>query len=235
MGNGFLLPISHIGLSCIYNGDRLIPIRDVFLVPSLRNNLISIQQFFKDYNCLFLMDDVGFIVKDTNMGKTLLHGTPTSAHGGLYHVQGAPTSAALFAAISSRTSTTTWHKRLGLFSSSFLQLIINEHALPVSSKSHEHYGIFLTIGDSLYGCFGFLLMNINNQYLWIFSLQYKSDVLKNFLDFTKYIKLHLQFKVRCVQSDGGGQFNGSNFVNMFRSFGIAHTNHAHIHSSIWDY
>lgn len=83
VGNGSLLCISHIGWSSIFNGDGLIPTGNVLLVPSFHKNLLLIQQFSRDHNCIFLMDDVGFVVKAKNTGHTLPHGR---SHGGLYHV-----------------------------------------------------------------------------------------------------------------------------------------------------
>lgn len=53
VGNGDLLPISHVGEGVITNGDINIPLKNVLLVPNIRKSLLSVSQLTSDYPCYF--------------------------------------------------------------------------------------------------------------------------------------------------------------------------------------
>ncbi|KAH0679474.1 hypothetical protein KY284_020559 [Solanum tuberosum] len=68
VGNGDKLRITHVGNKHIGRNLRL---KDVFVVPNLKKNLISVSKFVKDNVCSLKFTDEGFIVKDKRT-KTIL-------------------------------------------------------------------------------------------------------------------------------------------------------------------
>ena len=105
VGNGCSLPIKNIGTSTFSNSLQL---RHVLHVPLLTKNLLSVQRFSSDNNYYFLLDDLGFSVKDKTIGRTLLSG-PSSF--GSYRASLPPPS--LPACLSAQVSSSLWHHRLG--------------------------------------------------------------------------------------------------------------------------
>lgn len=63
-GNGDKLPITHIGDK---NIEKNLHLKDIFVVPELRKNLISVSKLVTDNPCSLDFIDRGFIVKDKRM------------------------------------------------------------------------------------------------------------------------------------------------------------------------
>ena len=74
VGNGCCLPITHTSSSSISTPSSSLSLRNELCVPSLTKNLLSIQRFAFDNNCVFLLDSDEFYVKDKIIGKLLLRG-----------------------------------------------------------------------------------------------------------------------------------------------------------------
>jgi|GEM_PF-5174334 len=68
VGNGDKLRITYLGDKYIGRNLRL---KDVFVVPNLKKNLIYVSKFVKDNACSLKFIDEGFIVKDKRT-KTIL-------------------------------------------------------------------------------------------------------------------------------------------------------------------
>ena len=105
VGNGCSLPISHSGSTTLPNS---LQIKNILHVPCLTKNLLSIQNFSRDNNYYFILDDHGFCVKDKKTGQTLLNGP--SLHG-FYRAFLPPSSVP--ACLSAQTTPSLWHLRLG--------------------------------------------------------------------------------------------------------------------------
>lgn len=69
--NGDKLQITHIGDKNI--GQNLC-LRDFFIMPKLKKNLVSVSNFVKDNECSLEFSDEGFIVKDKNTRTILAKG-----------------------------------------------------------------------------------------------------------------------------------------------------------------
>ena len=64
VGNGNILPITHIGKATVGSGDSSIPLNDVLLVPDIKKDLLSISKLTFDYPLKFEFDGPGFVIKD---------------------------------------------------------------------------------------------------------------------------------------------------------------------------
>ncbi|KAJ0031730.1 hypothetical protein Pint_13506 [Pistacia integerrima] len=112
VGDGVSLPITHTGtieptLSSPYR------LSNVLVVPSIAKNLLSVSQFTKDNNCVFLFYPNYFFAISLHMGQTLLHG---KFDRGLYRVSPSKLvspSSILTASYTSPNKFNLWHHRLG--------------------------------------------------------------------------------------------------------------------------
>ena len=82
VGNGTSLPISHIGNSYL-STSKLLHLRNILLVPSIKKNLISISKFTIDNNVIVEFDAFCYYVKDKVTKRILVQG---HLHNGLYQL-----------------------------------------------------------------------------------------------------------------------------------------------------
>lgn len=71
IGNGASLHISHVGSSSISTPSARFHLSNLLHVPHISANLLSVNRFAHDNNCVFEFDASGFCVKDKAMGKML--------------------------------------------------------------------------------------------------------------------------------------------------------------------
>ena len=64
VGNGDILPITHIGKATVGSGDSSVPLNDVLLVPDIKKNFLSISKLTSDYPLKFEFNGLGFVIKD---------------------------------------------------------------------------------------------------------------------------------------------------------------------------
>lgn len=95
-------------------------LRHVLHVPQIATNLLSVNRFAEDNDCVFVFDSRGFYIQDRASGRMLFQGL---SNNGLY-----PFPTSLFsdprtpvALLGIKTSTEVWHRRLGHPASSTFQ------------------------------------------------------------------------------------------------------------------
>ncbi|KAG6756953.1 hypothetical protein POTOM_037252 [Populus tomentosa] len=120
VGNGDSLRISHIGNSSINLGNNSLSLKDILVVPQLKENLISIAKLIKDNNCVFACFSWGYVIKDLATGVILLKGPvkdnlyPIPAHALSTSLRTFSCNNATFVAhTANAASCSTWHRRLG--------------------------------------------------------------------------------------------------------------------------
>ncbi|KAG6761713.1 hypothetical protein POTOM_034943 [Populus tomentosa] len=126
VGNGASLSISHIGNSSINLGSKSLSLKDILVVPQLKENLISIAKLTKDNYCVFACFPWGFVIKDLATGVILLKGP---VKDNLYPIPAHALSAAFrklschsaIARTAKIAPCSTWHRRLGHPGSKILQ------------------------------------------------------------------------------------------------------------------
>lgn len=57
-----------------------------------------------------------------------------------------------------------------------------------------------------------------SRFTWIFPLKCKSDALKTFVEFKKLVENKIERKIKCLQSDMGGEYQG--FINFVKDQGV---------------
>uniref|UniRef100_A0A2N9J9Y4 Integrase catalytic domain-containing protein n=1 Tax=Fagus sylvatica TaxID=28930 RepID=A0A2N9J9Y4_FAGSY len=138
VGNGSTLQIANTGSTSLTAHNSTFKLNHVLHCPNVPINLLSIQKFCADNNCLFELTASSFVVKDIRTGQALLHG---HSRDGLYpiplHRFPSPKTSGLTAYLGLQTSTHIWHHRLGHPAMPIVQRILNNHKLPTTNSSDK--------------------------------------------------------------------------------------------------
>lgn len=134
VGNGQGLQITHTGSSVLHTPFSSFKFSKILHVPSITSNLLSVNRFTKDNDCLFIFDPNGFTIQDCQSGRTLFRGLSSN---GLYPFPvsaSSSNSSGSTAFLGERTSAGIWHCRLGhpSFESVRRRLL---HSLPLTGSS----------------------------------------------------------------------------------------------------
>uniref|UniRef100_A0A2N9FV57 Uncharacterized protein n=1 Tax=Fagus sylvatica TaxID=28930 RepID=A0A2N9FV57_FAGSY len=143
VGNGTALPIHHIGTTQLTAPSTSFILQNVLHVPTITNNLLSVQKFTSDTNTFIEFHPKLFNVKDQVTRRTLLQGP---SRNGLYPFP--PSVHRLFkrnvfnkrvasphAFIGTRVSIPVWHSRLGHPAFRLVSRIVSRFGLPRRSPS----------------------------------------------------------------------------------------------------
>lgn len=60
------------------------------------------------------------------------------------------------------------------------------------------------------------------RFVWIFPIFNKLEVFSTFVKFYKFVKVQFGFKIKSLQSDGGGEFISNAFKDFIASNGMTH-------------
>ncbi|PKU79142.1 Retrovirus-related Pol polyprotein from transposon TNT 1-94 [Dendrobium catenatum] len=110
LGDGRTVPIAHTGSGILPTPSRKLFLSNLLHLPSLSYNLLSISNLVKDNAISITFDENGFVFKDRKTNQVILSG-PCS-HG-MYKVSTADSPAQAIALQTFRTSSNSWHLRLG--------------------------------------------------------------------------------------------------------------------------
>lgn len=131
IGDGTGLPITHTGSVSLPSSRKSFKLDEVLCVPSIKKNLISVSQLCTSNKVSVEFFPQNFQVKDL-CTKDVLH--QGSIKDGVYEwPQNQHSSSPLLAFSTSKTSTSSWHQRLGHPSFSVLQHIIHSNELESSA------------------------------------------------------------------------------------------------------
>lgn len=129
IGNGDMLPITHIGTATISIGSDQISLSHVLYVPKLRQNLLSIGQLTRDNDCDIIFSNDGFSIINRSDGRVIARGNRA---GSLYQL--APTKQmALFSTRQQRVSPSTWHSRFGHCNMNIVHSLVKQGLLSITS------------------------------------------------------------------------------------------------------
>ncbi|KAF8391616.1 hypothetical protein HHK36_023922 [Tetracentron sinense] len=134
IGNGSSLAIHHIGHSTIHTPTSHFKMKNILHVPSVAKNLLFVNKFTKDNNCLFEFYPSHFSVKDIQTGKTLIQG-PSS--DGLYELRTSNAHPIGNKAALLHESLDSWHQRLGHPALRTTQSILQKLGLHFSSNNER--------------------------------------------------------------------------------------------------
>jgi hypothetical protein len=133
VGNGTGLTIESTGSSLIHTHTSSFELNNILHCPQASANLLSIQKFYLDNSCNFILTSSHYFVKDLRTHATLLEG---KSENGLYPLRfggtlpkGTKTFTAL---LGIRTTSLMWHFRLGHPSLDIVHWVVKDRHLFVS-------------------------------------------------------------------------------------------------------
>uniref|UniRef100_A0A2N9HBX8 Reverse transcriptase Ty1/copia-type domain-containing protein n=1 Tax=Fagus sylvatica TaxID=28930 RepID=A0A2N9HBX8_FAGSY len=152
VGNGTALPIHHIGTTQLTAPSTSFLLQNVLHVPTISNNLLSVQKFTSDTNTFLELHPNLFNVKDRVTRRTLLQGPsrnglypfPSSVHRLIKSNVLNKRAASPHAFIGTRVSIPVWHSRLGHPAFRIVSRIVSRFGLPNGSIERKHRHIVET-------------------------------------------------------------------------------------------
>lgn len=235
-GNGAALPIANTaqGLLPTPSSAGKLSLQNIFHVPNLSHNLLSINQLTLDNNCIISFDSYGYIIKDISTNQTLLQGP---SRNGLYPIS--ITKQHQHAALlTSSTNNILWHNRLGhphmhiqsAISNSNNSLsipsstlfctpckIAKSHKLPFSNSTKHSYKYFDLIHSDVWEPSPVLsiegykyyisFIDDSSRFIWVFPLHCKYETTTKFIEFTLMVQTQYNTNIKILRSDGGGEYN----------------------------
>lgn len=250
VGNGNTLSISHIGNSSFCFNNRCFHFNNVYHVPSISTNLLSVSKFCNDNKVYFEFHSSYFLVKDQQTGKPLLRGTNK---GGLYHFDDKQLPSAFISESShvQSESFSVWHHRLDHPRLKTVNKIVSNHSLSVDnkssifchackvSKSHKlsfspsstiYTEPLQLIVSDLWGPapvlsrngfrYYLLFMDACTRYTWVYPISYKSDAFSIFVQFKTQIENLTGKKIKMFQTDNGTEYK--QFTPYLQQHGVLH-------------
>jgi cAMP phosphodiesterase len=134
VGNRFSLPVTHIG-SC--SSTPTLQLKDVFVVPNLTKNLLSVSKLTNDFPLAVLFTDNKFIIQNLQTQKVVASGDRVD---GLYVLKrGHHVFSAIINKYNLCNSFDIWHAHLGHVSSQIISMFNKKgffYLLPLYCQIH---------------------------------------------------------------------------------------------------
>ncbi|GKE60862.1 ribonuclease H-like domain-containing protein [Tanacetum coccineum] len=220
VGDGHSIPVTNTGHSILPTPTRSLHLNNVLITPHIVKNLIYVRQFVRDNNCTIEFDAFGFSVKDFLTRRVLLRCDST---GDLYPVT-APSPIPHAFLVSQHTWHQRLGHPGGevlrrLVSSNFISC--NKEKPPVlchACQLGKHVRLpFVSSDTVISSCFdiihsdvwtspipslsGFkyyvLFLDHYSQFVWVYPLVNKSDVMSKFVLFRNYVRTQFKCEIKC--------------------------------------
>lgn len=246
MGNVDSLPISHTGNLPLSLGPSQFSLRNVFGVPNLTKNLLSVAKFTHDNLVFFVFAPTFYRIYDLQTGALLFQGP---CKDGLYPLTLSSPSTSPVPHAFVTTSSSTWHNCLGHPSSLVLsrlrphlgsQFQLNKEfctgcalskstQLPYSPNPNHatslfsivHSDVWMSSIPSVSGFRYYVLFTDDfSRYSWIYLMKRKYEVFTHFKTFTAMIHNIFHSSVKFLQSDNGTEYTNHAFTNFCTTHGI---------------
>ncbi|KAJ9542859.1 LOW QUALITY PROTEIN: hypothetical protein OSB04_029365 [Centaurea solstitialis] len=250
VGNGNLIPISHIGATQVNSNIQLL---DVLVVPQITKNLLSVRKLTFDFPVDILFSDEFFDIQNRQSGDVVARGTHKN---GLYVLeQGHSTFLAALRSKRLKASYELWHSRLGHVATDVISLLnklgqvsvtsilpkpfvcslchlAKSKRLPFSVNEKRSSSVLDLIHCNLWGpapvvsANGFryyaIFVDDFSRFVWFYPLQLKSDFYKVLLHFSTFVKTQFERQIKVFQSDGGTEFTNNKVKTFFSDNDILH-------------
>ncbi|GKC29598.1 ribonuclease H-like domain-containing protein [Tanacetum coccineum] len=215
--DGHSIPVTNIGHSILPTPLKYLRLNNVIITPHIVKNLISVRQFVRYNDCTIEFDSFGFYVKDFMMRRVLLRCDSTRD---LYPVT-APSPIPHAFLVSQHT----WHQRLGHPGSDLGKHVrlqfVSCNTIVSSCFDIVHSDVWTSPIPSLSGFqYYVLFLDHYSQFVWVYPLVRKSDVLSKFILFRNYVRTQFKCEIRAFQCDHGGEFDNHNLYDLFNTHGI---------------
>ncbi|CAN1849719.1 Retrovirus-related Pol polyprotein from transposon TNT 1-94 [Linum perenne] len=250
--NNARLSIAHVGKTKIAldSNPRSVQLDEVYHVPGIKKNLISITQLTEPGNyVLFSPNDVKVYKELKVIGTPFMEGVKREA---MYVMS--MESAYVDRARRNETAD-LWHARLGHVSYHKLKLMMNKFALRglpqlevredmvcpgcQYGKAHQlpyedskfrakvpleliHSDVFGPIRQGSMSGFKYMITFIDDysRYVWLDFMKEKSEALEKFKLFKEKAESEAGKKVQCLRTDNGGEYTSHEFCNYLKELGI---------------
>ncbi|CAL9021646.1 unnamed protein product, partial [Prunus brigantina] len=243
LGNGDSLSISHTGSLPLPLGSHQFSLKNVFCLPSLRTNLLSVARFTRDNLVFFVFTPDFYQIYDLRTGSLLFQGP---SKDGLY-----PLSISSHSSTVPRALTTVhspaWHRRLGHPSHPVLSHLAPSLGFKVSnafckdcalSKSTKlsflsnttfapspfyliHSDVWMSPVNSSFGYRYYVLFTDDfSRYSWLYPMHRKNEVFSHFQTFLAMVKNQFHTTVQILQSDNGTEYVNNAFSDLCSQLGI---------------
>nr|GEY78329.1 ribonuclease H-like domain-containing protein [Tanacetum cinerariifolium] len=226
VGDGLCIPVTNSGHSVLSTPFCPLRLNNVLITPNIVKNLIFIRQFVHENSCTVVFDPFDFFVKYFITRWVLLRCDST---GDLYPVTNSSTIHHAFLTSQYTWHQRLGHPRSEVLRRlvSTDSISCNKEKLPVlchACQLGKHVKLpFVSSSSSVTSCFdivhsdlwtspipslsGFqyyvLFLNHYSQYVWVYPLMNKSDVLSKFMLFRNYVRTQFKCEMKSFQCDHG--------------------------------
>nr|GEU60066.1 ribonuclease H-like domain-containing protein [Tanacetum cinerariifolium] len=240
VGDGHSIPVTNTGHGNLPTPSKFLHLNNVLITPHIVKNLISV---FRDNNCTIKFISFGFSVKDFMTHRVLLRCDST---GDLYPIKapssiphtflnsqhmwhqhlGHPGSDVLRRLVSNNVISCNKEKPYVLFHACQLGKhvrlpFVSSNTIVTSCFNIIHSDVWTSHIPSLLGFKYFVLfLDHYSQFVWVYPLLYKFDVLSKFLLFRTCVCTQFKCEIRSFQCDHGGEFDNRNLHKLFAKNGI---------------
>nr|GEX56333.1 ribonuclease H-like domain-containing protein [Tanacetum cinerariifolium] len=246
VGDGRLIPVTNSGHNVLSTPFRPLRLNNVLITPNIVKNLIFVRQFVRDSYCTVEFDPFGFSVKDFITRRVLLRCDST---GDLYPVMKPstiplafltsqytwhqrlrhPGSEVLRRLVSSDSISCNKEKFLVLCHACQLGKhvklsFVSSSSFVTSCFDIVHSDLWTSPIPSLSGFqYYVLFLDHYSQYVWVYSLMNKYDVLSKFMLFRNYVRTRFKCEIKSFQCDHGGELDNHAFHKLFHDNAPVHT------------
>ncbi|KAK4404457.1 Retrovirus-related Pol polyprotein from transposon RE1 [Sesamum angolense] len=188
------------------NNMKPVKLNDVFHVPGLKRNLVSVSQITSsEKHILFGPNDVEII---GNLDSIAADIVLTGEKRGSLFVMSAGES--YVKKTSQIDKATIWHAWLDTWlsvdASNFLKEKASNHRSTIFELVHIDLMGPTKIPSLQQIRYAIVLVNDFSRYCWIKFLKEKSEALSKFIDFKDIVEKEFGKKIKCLRSDNGGEF-----------------------------
>ncbi|GJW20810.1 ribonuclease H-like domain-containing protein [Tanacetum coccineum] len=238
VSDGHSIPVTNTGHSILPTPTRSLHLNNVLITPHIVKNLIFAHQFVRDNNCTIKFDAFGFSVKDFLTRQVLLRCDNT---GDLYPVTApSPIPYAFFVSQHmwhQRLGYPCGEVLPRLVSSNFISynkekppvlchacqlgkhvrlLFVSSSTVISSCFDIIHSGVWTSPIPSLFGFkYYVLFLDHYSQFVWVYPLVNKSDVMSKFVLFCIYVRTQFKCEIKSFKCDHGGEFDNHRLHTLF--------------------
>ncbi|GJZ95753.1 ribonuclease H-like domain-containing protein [Tanacetum coccineum] len=243
VGDGYSILVTNTGHSILSPPLKSLRLNNVLITPHIVKNLIFVRQFVRDNDYTIEFDSFGFSVKDFKTRRVLLrcdstrdlylvtapspipHAFLVSQH--TWHQRlGHLGSDVLCRLVSNNVISCNKEKPPILCHACHLGKhvrlpFISSNTIVSSCFDIVHSDVWTSPILSLSGfTYYVLFLDHYSQFVWVYLLVRKSDVLSKFILFRNYVRTQFKCEIHAFQCDHVGEFDNRNLHDLFNTHGI---------------
>ncbi|PKU88027.1 Retrovirus-related Pol polyprotein from transposon TNT 1-94 [Dendrobium catenatum] len=249
IGDGRSVSISNSGKGLLPTPSRKLHLSKILHSPEIHYNLISISQLTRDNNIAVTFTPSGFVFKDLTTHQVIFQGP---CRDGLYPIQPPQKSKNHALTVPNSNTTLwhnrLGHPSHRIFHSiascnSQLHIDKKEFVCHACNKAKQHKAVLELsrnraksvldlIHSDVWGpapalsnsgmLYYVLFIDDYSRFTWLFPMRQKSEVFNIFVNFKSYIENFTSSKIKCLRTDGGGEFVSTSLSQFLKQHGILH-------------